>query len=105
MVEKVIRNGKVAVLVSSGYGAGWSTWADDDKAEIAMFHPTLVKAAEDGVLDIEEIAKSLFKDEYFYCGGWWGVKIEWVDKGSKFFIEEHDGSESLRSIEDLSFTA
>ena len=25
-MEKIIEDGKVAVLVSKGYGAGWSTW-------------------------------------------------------------------------------
>src|SRR6478609_2455061 len=32
---KVIRDGMVAVIVSPGFGAGWSTWADD--AESAVF--------------------------------------------------------------------
>ena len=29
-MEKVIRDGKVAVLYSPGYGAGWSTWCYND---------------------------------------------------------------------------
>ena len=29
MSDKVIRDGKVAVIISPGFGAGWSTWADD----------------------------------------------------------------------------
>ena len=27
-MEKIIRDGKVAVAVSYGFGAGWSTWND-----------------------------------------------------------------------------
>jgi hypothetical protein len=29
IVEKYIKDGKVAVLYSAGYGAGWSTWNYD----------------------------------------------------------------------------
>ena len=47
MVNKVIRGGKVAVLYSPGYGAGWSTWGSEHK-EILLFHPRLVEAVEKG---------------------------------------------------------
>ena len=46
MAEKVIRDGKVAVLVSPEFGAGWSTWADN--AEVAMFDPEVVAWVERG---------------------------------------------------------
>ena len=29
MTEKYIKDGKVAVAYSPGFGAGWSTWNDD----------------------------------------------------------------------------
>lgn len=32
MVDKYIENGKVAVLVSKGFGAGWSSWSSGDVA-------------------------------------------------------------------------
>ena len=40
MSEKVVRDGKMAVLVSPGFGAGWSTWADNK--EDAVFAPEVV---------------------------------------------------------------
>lgn len=50
---------KVAVLISPGYGAGWSTWAgansvvgEDVAKEIAAFDRDIVKAVIDG--DLEE---------------------------------------------------
>lgn len=104
MVEKVIKDGKVAVLVSPGFGAGWSTWADSDQSETLMFHPTFIKAAQDGVSNIEETARDILGDEYFYCGGWRNIEIQWIDQGSQFTIREYDGSESLMFINDLSFT-
>ena len=63
MVDKVIRDGKVAVLYSPGFGAGWSTWADTDQRDIALFHPKLVEAAESGVEDIDATIKDLTGDD------------------------------------------
>lgn len=48
-MEKVIRDGKVAVLYSPGYGAGWTTWEYDSKLhEIMLFHPLIVEKVESG---------------------------------------------------------
>ena len=41
-MNKVIRDGKVAVVVSPGFGAGWSTWAfrgEEDYRDFMMFDP------------------------------------------------------------------
>ena len=45
-MEKVIRDGHVAVIISNGYGAGWSTWHWGDNREILIFHPKLVELVE-----------------------------------------------------------
>ena len=100
MVEKVIRNGQVAVLISPGYGAGWSTWCDDNQRETALFDKRLVEAVEAGVEDIEPLAKEIFGDSnYFYCGGWRDIKIIWLPIGTRFRIDEYDGSETLRTLD------
>ena len=52
--EKVVRDGKVAVLISPGFGAGWSTWADDEISEFVLFHKDLVEMAEEGA-DAREV--------------------------------------------------
>jgi len=96
MVEKVIRDGRVAVLISPGFGAGWSTWCDDSQREAALFDRRFVEAAEAGIQDVEPIAKEVFgEDAYFYCGGWRDIKIEWLPIGASFRVNEYDGSESL----------
>ena len=41
-MEKVIRDGKVAVLLSAGYGAGWGSW-NYGIHEVIMFHPKIVQ--------------------------------------------------------------
>lgn len=93
MAEKVIREGKVAVLVSPEYGAGWSTWADDSRA--AVFAPDVVAWVEAGKPDID--LKETF-GHYGYLGGLRDVEIEWVPVGTRFEIDEYDGSERLRIL-------
>ena len=98
-VEKVIRGGKVAILLSPGFGAGWSTWAYDKHKEFALFDKRLVEAAEAGVRDIEPIVEdALGPDNDFYCGGWRDIKVEWLPQGTHFRINEYDGSESLEEF-------
>jgi hypothetical protein len=99
-MEKVIRDGKVAVLISPGFGAGWYSWHRE--LPQLLFHPKLVEMVEQGKRnDIEEeMVESLFdttKTEkgYFYAGGADQLKIVWVPVGTKFRIDEYDGSESI----------
>ena len=44
-MEKVIRDGQVAVLYSPGYGAGWFTWHG---VEELLFDPKVVDMLESG---------------------------------------------------------
>lgn len=96
-VEKVIRDGKVAVLYSPGFGAGWSTWAyDGSMKKIALFHPAFVKWVEDGKKEnIDDLAERIFGTAYFYTGGANNLEIEWLPVGTQFVVDEYDGSESI----------
>ena len=106
-MDKVIRDGKVAVLVSSGYGAGWSTWVSDEYRETYLFHPKFVGMVEEGrELEItsEWIEKELgIETTYTYTGGSDGLHIVWVPVGTQFRIEEYYGAESLRTIDDYNW--
>lgn len=105
-MDKVVKDGKVAVLISPGYGAGWSTWVDTEHKEIALFHPDLVKAALDEVEDVQPMVDKIFgEDSYFYTGGWRDIEVEWLDEGTSFYVEEYDGSESLKTVEDFAHRA
>ena len=67
-MEKVIRNGKVAVLVSNGYGAGWYTW---NKAyPECLFDKKMVEAVLRGCTtkQKEDLALERFGSN-FYAGG------------------------------------
>lgn len=50
MVERYTReDGKIAVLISPGYGSGWSTWAPDEDVEALLFDARIVKAVLAGL--------------------------------------------------------
>lgn len=91
--------GKVAVLYSPGYGAGWSTWAHD--AEIstkAMFDPEVVQWVLDGKPEGKFTDEEYFEKKYggyIYDGGMDDLKIKWLVPGTKFRITEYDGNEEL----------
>lgn len=102
------RNGKVAVLISRGYGAGWSTWNSD--CPECLYHPDIVKLVRQWQKQIAfptyddkqgleavvtPVAKELFGEEFCALGAN-GLDIEWLAPGTLFQIEEYDGAESLR---------
>ena len=100
-IPKVIRDGKVAVIYSPRYGAGWSSWATT-AAEVAVFAPAIVEWIEGGKTDdpAEAVLKMLRDaglpdDTYIYDGGLETAEIEWVAQGRPFRIEEYDGFESV----------
>jgi len=105
MEKKVIRDGKVAVLVSHGFGAGWYSWNDSNQE--LLFSPKLVEMVEKG--RAHEIDTDWVKDnlgiEDVYCGGASDLKIHWLPVGTVFNVEEYDGNESLRTLDDLSLIA
>jgi hypothetical protein len=90
---KVLRDGKVAVLYSPGYGAGWYTW---DIPLEGVFHPEIVEAVEREADEDElvTIATRLFGEEHYY-GGAGDLTICWIPEGVEFQIEEYDGSEGI----------
>lgn len=97
VAERVVRDGRVAVLYSPGYGAGWSTWADPELQERLLFDPAVVawvEAGKEGPLpDLEQ--KYGVLAEGFYDGGSKVLSIRWVPLGVRFRIHEYDGSESV----------
>ena len=94
-MDKVVRDGFVAVLVSPGHGAGWYTWAHRDIAEILLFDPDVVAWVENGKVGPVPDMQAKHGLEYFYDGGASALIIEWVPLGTKFRIREYDGYETL----------
>jgi hypothetical protein len=101
-MEKVIRDGKVAVIYSPNWGAGWYSWHN---FEALVYHPTLVEMIEEGRHhDItEELCKILLglnDDNYLTISCVEDLKIEWLPVGTQFRIDEYDGNESIIIKED-----
>lgn len=102
-MKKVVRDGKVAVVYSPGYGAGWSTW--NNSCEWMVFDESIVLNVEKGDIDkakgeAERIALKLGIDIYVGADE---LEIEWVDQGTKFKINEYDGYENVMGIDDFNF--
>lgn len=94
-MEKVIKDGKVAVLVSYGYGAGFYTWGAPLEA---IFDPKLVELIENQKLQ-EAVDYTQITYPNVYTGGIDGLAVEWIPEGAKFIIEEYDGAESLQLMD------
>jgi len=110
-MEKVIRDGHVAVIISSGWGAGWSTWHYGPHRETLIFHPKLVEWVESEqptVVAISTILKEILGEkeaEEIYLGGVDQLSVIWVPQGIKFKIEEYDGTEYIITENDLDLIA
>jgi len=87
---------EVAVLISCGFGAGWSTWNQDDK-ETLLFHKDLVQLVLDGKK--AEAGALAEKMTDAYIGGAEDLEVVWVREGTQFWVLEYDGSESMHTLE------
>ena len=90
-MEKVIRDGKVAVLYSPGFGAGWYSW---HYIEELVYDPNIVHWLETNEKEkIEAYVNVKFPDAYL--GGLDDLTIQWLPQGTLFKINEYDGNESI----------
>lgn len=92
-MDKLVRDGRVAVAVSGGYGAGWSSWNDVDPMD-ARFNQLFL----DGKVD--EVIRICQEEDLGYAGGAEDVEIVWLPVGTEFIITEYDGSEGLQLKEE-----
>ncbi len=96
-MNKIIRERKVAVLYSPGFGGGWFSW--NTGCPECIFDPEIVQM----VLDreqadaIEGRAREKWNqgDNHFFPGGADALQVAWLPEGVRFFIEEYDGSEAI----------
>jgi len=99
----VERNGKVAVIYSSNYGAGWSSW--NPRYPKLLFDPNIVQMIEDNK---RELIKPYVEENYGE-GVYISTKtlqIEWLPVGTRFRIKEYDGAESIIDVDkELVFVA
>lgn len=98
-MEKLYNDkGQVAVAVSYGHGAGWSTWNTENK-ELCLDKTFNELILAKKFKEAEELAEELG----YYEGGIEDCGIEWLEVGTKFYISEYDGSEELITVNDSIF--
>ena len=96
-MKKVIRDGKVAVLYSPGFGAGWYSWHSQEEL---LYDPNIVHWLESN--NREKITAYLeLKYPDVYLGGLDDLEIRWIPKGTAFRIHEYDGNESIEVKEEM----
>ncbi len=93
-MNRVIRDGLVAVLYSPGYGAGWSTWARPEIRQDIVFDPAMVELVEQEKWEELE-AFVVLKYPGLYTGGLRDLDIRWIPQGQHFKINDYDGNESI----------
>lgn len=89
------------VLISPGFGTGWSTWNDPRMA----FDECLIRAFECGISeeDMKDLCVKCGYDDVYgsppYMGGFSQLKVIEVPSGAVFRIHEYDGSESIEILD------
>ena len=98
MTNRLIRDGKVAIIYSPGFGAGWSTWNTEysEYGQDLIFDPGLADLISNGSSQDQIEAYVALKWTGVYTGGLEQAVVEWVAIGVEFKITEYDGSESLQ---------
>jgi len=98
-MNKVYEGEFTKVLVSPGFGAGWSTW--NYGIPELLFDPVIVAMVEDGTSfeTIEAYCNAKYPTGYF--GGVADLEVVLVKTGSDFIIHEYDGSETLQLKDEM----
>lgn len=112
-MQKYIRNNKVAILVSKDFGAGWSTWNKKELAydkrvvEFYLEHKddeeymrNMRRRDRKTTEETEKIFKSWGYDNVYF-GGFSDIEICWLPVGTKYYISEDDGWETLKTIDSV----
>lgn len=108
MIRKYIKKGKVAVVYSPGFGAGWSTWKSGDLALQMLYSYEVV----DQILKDDKIRKrsqkGLARSAEFYDAirqyfpepstfFLQPLEVAWIPLNAPFRIDEYDGNESVKT--------
>ena len=101
-IAKFEKGDDIALLLSPGYGAGWSTWNYPELAYDKRVIEFWMEHRNENPNEIKG-AKELFKSwgyEDIYWGGFRDIELTWIRKGRVFRIVEYDGSEHIEMFND-----
>ena len=97
-MERLIRDGQVAVLYSPGFGAGWSTWQHETDVKMVMlFDPQIADIVDQSRQDWQEQAEAIALIKYpnAYLGGLKDLRVKWLPLNTQFRVTEYDGNEDI----------
>lgn len=90
-MEKLIKDGKVAVLYHPAFGSGWYSWNNNQQA---LFDPEIAQAILDKNRELaKEIANIKYPD--LYDGAIDKLEVKFLPQGTIFEISEFDGKERI----------
>jgi len=98
-MDKKIKDGMVAVLVSPRHGAGCYSW---HSVEELLYDPKVVDMVleKTSAQTIELYCNEVYGDKAYY-GGAEDLEVMWLPIGTHFSIHEYDGYETLRIRDDI----
>ncbi|KAL6719351.1 hypothetical protein ACLMJK_003590 [Lecanora helva] len=102
------KHGMIAVMISAGYGAGWSTWHLLDTnipleaylLEVSIFDEEIVAALlacdrDEAVRICKQKFEAVGMEDRFNEVGVKDLAVDWVEEGVEFRINEYDGYEKI----------
>jgi hypothetical protein len=85
--------GEFAIILSPGYGAGWSTWGADVFDPLAVI---MLLLGDNDVTHYDAYVTRFYPDRDYRCSlGLSDAEVLWVSPGTQFKIDEYDGAESI----------
>ena len=96
----------MAVLYSSNYGAGWSTWADSAYRQDCLFDPWIADVILSEQYSPEEKQERIsaycaIKYPNMFLGGLEDLAVAWISEGAAFRVVESDGDEVIELRDDI----
>lgn len=101
-VDRYIAGGRVAVIYSPNFGAGWSTWIHQSDRN-PVFDPILAYLIHNDCLPGEIYNTATFLYPHDYIDGIQDAKLKFVNRGVQFIIKEYDGAESVVMMGEISY--
>ena len=94
------------ILISPGYGAGWSTWSDSSVKEFLLKDPTLIAMAERNApeQEVKDYIDKTHPNAHVYTGGWRDIEVVELADGTLFKVNEYDGYESIETKDDAEWS-
>ena len=96
--------GQVAVLISPGFGSGWSSNNWEHQEFLAMDKGLVLLALSKASYDeVSECCETVIPDGYVSRSAWEEIEVVFLAPGEKFQVHEYDGHESIRILSKMKF--